>query len=216
MLRSALSKAMRVAVAAIAWLLTAVRGNWDGVAPDQTTRIYFANHCSNGDFVLIWTVLPPRLRRTTRPVAASDYWLNNTLRRFIIRDVFNGLLIERDPASRVGCPVDQMADALESGQSLILFPEGTRNPSDDRLLPFKSGLFHLANARPDVELVPVWIDNLSRVMPKGEYVPVPIGCTVTFGAALDRVPGEARDVFLTRAADALKATNPGKGDGHDL
>ncbi len=196
------------AILSVAWLITAVRGTWSGVAPDQTTRIYFANHRSNGDFVLIWTALPQSLRRMTRPVAAADYWLTSPLRRFTINDVFNGVLIERDPAGRVGDPVQQMADVLGDGQSLILFPEGTRNTSDEALLPFKSGLFHLATARPEIELVPVWIENLDRVMPKGELVPVPIGCSVTFGDALERIPGEDKSTFLARAATALAATNP--------
>ena len=61
-----------------------------------------------------------------------------------------------------------MASALDTGASLIVFPEGTRNTTEAKLLPFKSGIYHLASRRPDVEFVPVWIENLHRVMPKGE------------------------------------------------
>lgn len=215
-MRQMLANAVGGAIAATAGLLTSVRGNWDGVAPDRTTRIYFANHSSNGDFVLIWTVLPKHLRHLTRPVAAADYWLSGSTRRFIIRDVFNGLLIERNPEARTESPVDQMAEVLDQGSSLILFPEGTRNLADEGLLPFKSGLYHLAEACPQVELVPVWIENLRRVMPKGEVVPVPIGCTVTFGHALERIEGEAKADFLGRAKAALRATNPKNRDQDDV
>lgn len=188
--------------------VTAVRGRWDGVAPTGEQRIYFANHASHGDFVLIWTVLPRRLRFATRPVAGSDYWLASKLRRFIGRDVFNAVLIDRDRTSRTDDPIAQMTQALDQGASLIVFPEGTRNTTDTPLLPFKSGLFHLAKARPGVDLVPVWIDNLNRVMPKGEFVPIPLICTVTFGAALRVAEGETKQEFLSRAETALLAMSP--------
>jgi 1-acyl-sn-glycerol-3-phosphate acyltransferase len=188
--------------------ITAVRGRWDGVAPTDEQRIYFANHASHGDFVLIWTVLPRRMRFATRPVAGSDYWLKGSLRRFIGRDVFNAVLIDRDPATRTADPIVQMSEALDAGSSLIVFPEGTRNTTDAPLLPFKSGLFHLAQARPNVALVPVWIDNLNRVMPKGEFVPVPLVCTVTFGAGLILAEGETKQDFLARAEAALLALSP--------
>lgn len=188
--------------------ITAVRGRWAGVEPTDEQRIYFANHASHGDFVLIWTVLPRRLRFTTRPVAGSDCWLKGTLRRFIGRDVFNAVLIDRDRDSRASDPVTQMTEALDAGSSLIVFPEGTRNTTEARLLPFKSGLFHLAQARPEVALVPAWIDNLNRVMPKGEFVPIPLICTVTFGAPLRLGEAEAKQDFLARAEAALLALSP--------
>lgn len=188
--------------------ITAVRGRWEGAAPSDEQRIYFANHASHGDFVLIWTVLPRRLRFATRPVAGSDYWLKSRLRRFIGRDVFNAVLIDRDRESRTSDPIVQMTEALDAGSSLIVFPEGTRNTTEARLLPFKSGLFHLAQARPHVELVPAWIDNLNRVMPKGEFVPIPLICTVTFGAPLRLADGEAKQDFLARAEAALLALSP--------
>lgn len=188
--------------------LTAVRGRWEAMLPAAEQRIYYANHASHGDFVLIWTVLPRRMRFATRPVAGSDYWLKSALRRFIGRDVFNAVLIDRDRTSRTRDPVAQMTDALDAGSSLIVFPEGTRNTTDAPLLPFKSGLFHLAQARPNVVLVPTWIDNLNRVMPKGEFVPIPLICTVTFGAGLRLADMEAKQDFLARAEAALLALSP--------
>ncbi|TRD17784.1 lysophospholipid acyltransferase family protein [Palleronia caenipelagi] len=187
----------------LARIITAVRAIWDGVGPIQAQRIYFANHTSNGDFVLIWTVLPPSLRRRTRPVAAADYWLSSGLKRFVGREVFDAVLIERDPTHRQTDPVSQMAAALDGGSSLILFPEGTRNTGEEHLLPFKTGLYHLARHRPAVDLVPVWIENLNRVMPKGEVIPIPLLCTVRFGEAMRLSDGETRDDFLARCRAAL-------------
>lgn len=189
-------------------LLTGARTEWRGCTPNATRRIYFANHNSHGDFVLLWASLPPWLRRRTRPVAGADYWNRDGLRRFLGDRVFRAVLIDRERREGAPDPVRQMADALAAGDSLILFPEGTRNTTDAVLLPLKSGLFHLAMQAPEVELVPVWMNNLGRVMPKGELVPIPLLCTVTFGTPLVRVEGEDKTAFLDRARAALLALRP--------
>jgi 1-acyl-sn-glycerol-3-phosphate acyltransferase len=188
-----------------------VQATWAGCAPIPRQRVYFANHTSNGDFVLIWTVLPPQLRDQTRPVAAADYWLTSPLRSFIGRDVFNAVLIDRRPDARTEDPVAQMITAADAGASLIIFPEGQRNMAGTGLLPFKSGLYHFARQRPEIDLVPVWIANLNRVMPKGEIIPIPLICTVTFGEPIHLHSGEAKDAFLARATAALLATAPAQG-----
>lgn len=204
-LRAVAARLFGQAIATFARFITAPRAIWLGIEPVPLQRVYFANHSSNGDFVLLWTTLPAPLRRRTRPVAALDYWLTSPLRAFIGRDVFNAVLIDRRPEARMDDPVAQMVAALDQGSSLILFPEGQRNSSEATLLPFKSGLFHLAKARPGVDLVPVWIANLNRVMPKGEVIPVPLICTLTFGAPLHLVEDETKDAFLARATQALLA-----------
>lgn len=205
LLRAFAARVTGLAISTFARFMTAPRAIWQGIEPVQHQRVYFANHSSNGDFVLLWTALPTPLRRQTRPVAALDYWLTSPLRAFIGREVFNAVLIDRRPEARTEDPVAQMAQALDQGSSLILFPEGKRNSSDAPLLPFKSGLYHLAKSRPGVDLVPVWIANLNRVMPKGEIIPVPLICTLTFGSPLHLDPDETKDAFLARATQVLLA-----------
>jgi 1-acyl-sn-glycerol-3-phosphate acyltransferase len=202
------AKIFAALIVLLARFITAVRGRWEGEEPVDGHRIYFANHASHGDFILIWTVLPRRLRQRTRPVAGADYWLKGGLRSFIGRDVFNAVLIDRERENRTDDPVALMAAALDEGASLIVFPEGTRNTTEAPLLPFKSGLYHLAKARPDVDLVPVWIDNLNRVMPKGEIVPIPLICTVAFGAPLHAGAAESKEEFIARAEAAVLALSP--------
>ncbi len=208
-LRAFAASLLGKAIILFARFVTAPRALWLGIEPSPGQRVYFANHTSNGDFVLIWTVLPLALRNRTRPVAALDYWLKTPLRSFIGRDVFNAVLIDRRPDQRTEDPVSQMVAALDEGSSLILFPEGQRNAGEATLLPFKSGLYHLARQRPNVDLVPVWISNLNHVMPKGQIIPVPLICTLSFGAPLRLDANETKEDFLARAADSLLALTNG-------
>ncbi|NWB88291.1 lysophospholipid acyltransferase family protein [Pseudomonas gingeri] len=188
-------------------LITGARSLWIGCGPNPEQRIYFANHSSHGDFVLLWASLPPALRKLTRPVAGADYWNKSALRRYIIKRVFNGVLIDRERKEPGDNPLQPMLDALEQGHSLIIFPEGTRN-QEDGLLPFKSGIFHLTRSYPQAQLIPVWIANLNRVMPKGRVLPLPLLCTTSFGSPLRLEDDESKEHFLQRSRDALLALAP--------
>ncbi|WP_156167877.1 lysophospholipid acyltransferase family protein [Lampropedia cohaerens] len=232
---SVLARAAAMAITGVAKALTGARSVWLGCAPVPRQRIYYANHSSHSDFVLLWASLPPLLRQRTRPVAGADYWSKGLLRQFIIHRVFRGVLVDRSGSGKSGqdgvaaqqasaaaaaaapegdssaeqASAPSRADALvplrqalDAGDSLILFPEGTRNLHDE-LLPFKSGLYHLARAYPDVEIVPVWLGNLNRVMPKGAWIPLPLLCTVSFGAPIAVQDGEDKAAFLARARQAL-------------
>ena len=187
--------------------ITAVRADWQGIEPIPRQRVYYSNHTSNGDMPMIWSVLPPALRRDVRPVAAADYWLKNKLRAFVGPEVFNCVLIDRRPEVD-DKPMDKILAALDEGSSLIIFPEGNRNMTDADLLPFKAGLYNMGLARPDVDLVPTWVANLNTIMPKGEIIPLPLICTVTFGAPVHVQNGESKDDFLARAAKALSDLRP--------
>ncbi|MGR6496178.1 1-acyl-sn-glycerol-3-phosphate acyltransferase [Pseudomonas fulva] len=190
-------------ITSAARLITGARALWLGCTPLPVQRLYFANHSSHGDFVLLWASLPQTLRRRTRPVAGADYWAKPGIRDFLIRKVFNGVPIQRHRDEGQGHPLQPVLDAVAQGDSLIFFPEGTRNLSDEPLLPLRSGLYHLAAAHPQVELVPVWIANLNRVMPKGRALPLPLLCTLSFGEPLHLQADESKQAFLERAGQAL-------------
>jgi 1-acyl-sn-glycerol-3-phosphate acyltransferase len=187
----------------LARLITGAQGHWLGCPPKAEQRIYFANHQSHFDWVLIWASLPRELRAQTRPIAARDYWTSSTFKHWLTREVFNAVYVSRQRTDDED-PLEPLMEALRNGDSLVIFPEGTRGNQDDPA-PFKAGLYHLAEAFPDVQLIPAWIDNVQRVMPKGEVVPVPILCSVTYGAPLQLQPGEDKRAFLDRARQAVMA-----------
>jgi len=184
-------------------LLVGAYARWVGSAPGSAQRIYFANHTSHIDTLAIWSALPPALRRRTRPIAARDYW-GTGLRKYIATRGFGAVLIDRTRENPQSDPLEPLRVSLREGDSLIIFPEGTRGTSATPAA-FRSGLFRLAGEFPTVELVPVYLDNLHRSLPKGALLPVPVVCTVRFGAALALQPGEAKETFLARARDAVIA-----------
>ncbi len=192
----------------VARAVTGVRAIWRDSMPLDAQRVYFGNHSSHADFVLIWSSLPARIRAHTRPVAGSDYWLKGLVRSYIGTKVINAVLVDRDRKPGMPDAITIMVEAIDAGSSLIIFPEGTRNTTEEVLLPFKSGIYRLAVERPHLEFIPVWLENLNRVMPKGEVVPIPLLCTATFGAPLRLEPDESKDAFLERARTALLSLAP--------
>jgi len=184
-------------------VLTGSQGRWWGCPPKAEQRIYFANHQSHIDLVMIWAALPHELRHTVRAVAARDYWTKTAFKQWLTSAVFNVIYVSRERAADED-PLGPLIEAIRGGDSLILFPEGTRGFADEPQA-FKAGLYNLALKFPQIELIPAWINNVQRVMPKGEVVPVPVLCSVTFGAPMQVQEGEERQAFLQRARAAVVA-----------
>lgn len=192
-------------VFALTRFLVGGHARWRGCGPEQRQRIYFANHASHLDTIILWAALPATLRRTTHPVAAKDYWGSNAVVRFIAVKVLNAVLVDRAGRHDLLAPLKA---ELDRGHSLIIFPEGTRKAG---ALPgeFKAGLHHLARDYPHAELVPVYLANLARAYPKGAILPAPISCVANFGAPIRLAEGEAKPAFLARAREAVAALAEG-------
>jgi 1-acyl-sn-glycerol-3-phosphate acyltransferase len=198
-----LAKLMGLFLLGLIRVLTGAQARWIGCPPKAEQRIYFANHQSHADLVLIWAALPRDLRGLTRPIAARDYWTKTPLRQWITTRVFNAIYVSRERTANED-PLEPLVEALGKGDSIILFPEGTRGHAEEPQA-FKAGLYNLALRFPQVVLVPTWIHNVQRVMPKGEVVPVPVLCSVSFGQPLQLGEGEERRAFLERARSAVIA-----------
>jgi 1-acyl-sn-glycerol-3-phosphate acyltransferase len=164
--------------------------------------IYFANHTSHFDVVVLWAALPGEVRAKTRPVAAKEYWEASNLRRYLAAKVFHAILIDRTKVSVQNNPIKLMINEMGDSYSLIIFPEGGRSSGDD-VGQFKSGLYHLARENPKAKLVPVFIDNMNRILPKGEFLPVPMLSCISFGAPIVLALNENKADFLERARKAI-------------
>jgi 1-acyl-sn-glycerol-3-phosphate acyltransferase len=197
-------------LAFIARLISGATPRWTAPLDPDRQRVYFANHTSHLDFIIIWSSLPPSMRARTRPVAGADYWGKGPLRRYLATKVFNAILIER-PSKDSGKAIAAAAKSIESiaagmgdHSSIIVFPEGTRSLTGE-VLPFKSGLYHLLKLKPGLEIVPVYLANMNRILPKGEVLPVPLIGRVIVGAPMRFDPAEDKQTFLTRAREAMLA-----------
>jgi 1-acyl-sn-glycerol-3-phosphate acyltransferase len=198
-------------IAAVARGISGVQVRWQGCRPDVRQRIYFANHTSHLDFVVLWSALPGEVRARARPVAAKDYW-ESGMRAYLAQNVFRAVLVQRgarestpeQARAEAAAMINWLAEAMGETESLIFFPEGTRG-SGETMAPFRSGLYYLAKKRPDVELVPVYLENLYRILPKGEVLPVPLVSLLTFGEPMQLGDGEEKRAFLDRASAAVSA-----------
>jgi 1-acyl-sn-glycerol-3-phosphate acyltransferase len=186
----------------LAKFFSGASARWVDCQPDTSQRVYFANHTSHLDAIIVWSALPRNVRAVTRPVAAKDYWDKGWLRRHLAK-VFQALLIDRREIQVHQSPVDVMLREIGDTYSLIVFPEGGRN-TETEIQDFKSGLYYLSKKRPDLELVPVYIENLNRVLPRGEFLPVPLLSCIKFGAPMWLEQGEPKAEFLERARDAVR------------
>jgi len=199
------SPAVAAVIAGVIRQLTGATVRWVGDRPDPGPRVYFGNHTSHLDAVLVWAALPVEIRRHARPVAARDYWDRPHLARRLLIHLAKAVLIERDNADMAARErqTERMLAAMGERGSLILFPEGTRGTGAE-ITPFKSGLYHLARRRPGLELVPVHLHDVHRLLPRGAVLPVPVSCAVTFGPRMTLGSDEGRDPFLARAREAVR------------
>jgi 1-acyl-sn-glycerol-3-phosphate acyltransferase len=195
-------------LAGVARFAAGTQVTWLGEIPQARQTIFFANHTSHLDFVVLWSSLPRAVRAHTRPIAAQDYWSSGMRRRLAV-DVFNAILVPRSGHGNgsPGAPdprdtIDRIAREMGDAYSAIIFPEGTRG-TGEAVAPFKSGIYYLCKAKPGVQLVPAFIENLNRILPKGEFVPIPFISRVTFGPPIAFDADEDKAAFLARAHDAV-------------
>ena len=180
--------------------------------PQQGPAIVVANHNSHLDTFVLMTLFPLAQLNRLRPVAAADYFLRNRALAWFTLNIINMIPIERVRAGKRGeDPLQDCAKALEAGEILLVFPEGTRGESES-LATFKGGVARLKEQYPDLPVVPVYMQGLGRALPKGEYTLVPVVVDVFVGEAVawsgnrQAFTQALRDAVTTMAAGAPNRT----------
>ncbi len=143
--------------------------------------VLIANHSSHLDTLSLLSLFPLSRLRRIRPVAAADYFERNKFVSQLTKTLFNILPIARKHITSENNPLRRMREAIEAGDSLIIFPEGTRG-SGEAMGEFRSGVAHLIEKMPGVPVVPAYLVNMGRSLPKGEFIPVPFFCEIRIGA----------------------------------
>jgi len=177
--------------------------------PTHGPAIIAANHNSHVDTLLLLTIFPARTLRRVRPAAAADYFLSNPVIGWFSRRIIGIVPVERN---KVGAGADVLAPAraaLESGDIVVIFPEGTRGATGEAMSPLKSGVARLAEAVPTAPVTPIWIQGAGRVLPKGRIIPVPFICSVIVGEPVHwRGDRAAFMAELKAALETLRAMAP--------
>ncbi|HCE43144.1 MAG TPA: 1-acyl-sn-glycerol-3-phosphate acyltransferase [Lentisphaeria bacterium] len=191
------------------WLSRTVTGaaiRWVNCIPSSRQRVYYANHSSHLDIIVLWAALPSEIRKVTRPAAARDYWGRSSLKRYLAINIFNSIMIDRpghgENNSNPYKSIEAALEGIGDEYSLIIFPEGTRGEGEE-MSHFKGGIYALAQKKPGLEFIPVYLENLNRILPKGEFVPVPLMSSISFGAPVVLRENEGKKEFLERARQAI-------------
>lgn len=148
--------------------------------PKHGPAVLAGNHNSNLDALAIMSLLPLRLLPKLRPVAAMDYFLTGGLRGWFATNIIGIIPVKRGSGKEGGNPLKLAEEALDRGEILVIFPEGSRG-EPETLQEFKKGIGHLAQARPEVPVVPIFMHGLGKALPRGSLVLVPFNATVSVG-----------------------------------
>ena len=168
--------------------------------------IIIANHNSHMDTMAIMSAIPSRYIHRVHPIAARDFFGGSLFKKFLMRYLVNATLIKRDRTDPENDPIDSMDKMLKKSRSLILYPEGSRG-IPGVMSNFKKGLGYLIQRNPDVDVIPVYLDNVYKTLPKGKKLILPYNCSINFGEPIKFNSYELEDILESSEKAINKLVN---------
>jgi len=158
--------------------------------------ILIANHNSHMDTMAIMSAIPSRYIHKVHPIAARDFFGGSLFKKILMRYLVNATLIQRDRDDPNNDPIDSMDKMLKKTRSLILFPEGSRGVPGV-MAKFKKGLGYLIQRNPEINVIPVYLDNVYKTLPRGKNLILPYNCSIKFGDPIKFKSMEMDDILLS-------------------
>jgi 1-acyl-sn-glycerol-3-phosphate acyltransferase len=165
--------------------------------------ILIANHNSHMDTMALMSAIPSRFIHRVHPIAARDFFGGSLFSRILMRYLVNATLIRRDREDPKRDPIDDMDKMLKKQRSLILYPEGSRG-IPGRMSNFKRGLGYLVQRNPNINVIPVYLENIYKTLPKGKKLILPYNCSIKFGQPIKFNSLEMEDILKTAEKEILK------------
>ncbi|MEN8146720.1 MAG: lysophospholipid acyltransferase family protein [Campylobacterota bacterium] len=181
--------------------------------PKKGPCIIAANHNSHLDTLVLMSLFPSAMVSEVRPVAAADYFMKNWLVAWLSKALIGIIPLQRKPTKAEGHPLAEVHKALEAGEIVIIFPEGSRG-EPEKLAPFKNGITHLVKAFTEVPVVPVCLYGAGKSLPKDEVLFVPFVIDVNIGVALryenehDQTFAETLQKEVTKLQQSMHTCSP--------
>jgi 1-acyl-sn-glycerol-3-phosphate acyltransferase len=165
--------------------------------------ILIANHNSHMDTMALMSAIPSRFIHRVHPIAARDFFGGSLFSRILMRYLVNATLIRRDREDPKRDPIDDMDKMLKKQRSLILYPEGSRG-IPGKMSNFKRGLGYLVQRNPNINVIPVYLENIYKTLPKGKKLILPYNCSIKFGQPIKFNSLEMEDILKTAEKEILK------------
>jgi len=182
------------------WLGLTVRNR--NLLPKDGPAVLAANHNSHLDTLALMSLFPLRLLPKLRPVAAADYFDTGGSMGWFAKNIIGIIPVKRGSGKEGGNPLEPCERALDRGEILIIFPEGSRG-QPEAFQTFKKGIGHLARARRKVPVIPIFMHGLGKALPKGSSLLVPFNVTVSVGVPL--YGKQSYDAFVAELEAAMTA-----------
>ena len=162
--------------------------------------IVVANHNSHMDTAALLAAFRNADVPRVRPAAAADYFLKGRILAWFSTRIIGVVPVNRSGGAETA--LRWCGAALRRGEMVLLFPEGTRG-EPGQASRFRKGVAVLAAEHPNATILPVHIKGTAAVLPKGSWLPIPLGIELVVGDAIHLRDGISVEEATSQIAEAV-------------